>query len=221
MRAHNGRWYLARLLPYRTLDDKIDGVVLNFVDITDHRRAEELRRQAAALREQSEILGLANVFIRGLDDRIVLWNAGCEKLYGYSGEEALGRVSYELLASEFPQPLSEIKTQLFAAGSWEGELVQVTRAGARLSIESQWVIHRNEEGEPSAILEVVHDITTRKRAEEELRQADKRKDQFLATLAHELRNPLAVMLSRSCFAKLRTTPRPSRWRVAQWNSSPT
>src|SRR5208283_1504491 len=105
--AHDGRWYLARLLPYRTLDDKIEGVVLNFVDITMHRQAEELRRQAAALQEQSQILGLANVFIRGLDDRIILWNTGCERLYGYIREEALGRVSYELLASEFPQPLSE------------------------------------------------------------------------------------------------------------------
>ena len=159
-----------------------------------HRHAEELRRQAAALQEQSQILGLANVFIRGLDDRIVLWNTGCERLYGYSREEALGRVSYELLASEFPQPLSELKSQLFATGSWDGELVQVTRGGERVSVASRWVLHRNEAGEPSAILEVNHDITARKRAEEDLRQADRRKDQFLATLAHELRNPLAVML---------------------------
>jgi len=192
--ANDGRWYLARLLPYRTMDDKIEGVVLNFVDITMHRQAEELRRQAAALQEQSQILGLANVFIQGLDDRIVLWNTGCERLYGYSREEALGRVSYELLASEFPQPLSELKSQLFATGLWDGELVQVTRGGERVAVASRWVLHRNEEGEPSAILEVNHDITARKRTEEELRQADRRKDQFLATLAHELRNPLAVML---------------------------
>jgi len=191
----NGRWYLAHLLPYRTLDDKIDGVVLNFVDITEHRHAEDLRRQAAALQEQSQILGLANVFVRGLEDRIELWNTGCERLYGYSRQQALGRVSYELLATEFPQPLSELKAQLFSIGSWEGELVQVTRAGKRIMVASRWILHRNDAGEPSAILEVNHDLTARKRAEDELRQADRRKDQFLATLAHELRNPLAATLS--------------------------
>ena len=191
----NGRWYLAHLLPYRTLDDKIDGVVLNFVDITEHRHAEDLRRQTAALQEQSQILGLANVFVRGLDDRIELWNTGCERLYGYTREQALGQISYELLATEFPQPLSELKAQLFSTGSCDGELVQVTRAGKRLSVASRWVLHRNDAGEPSAILEVNHDLTARKRAEDELRQADRRKDQFLATLAHELRNPLAATLS--------------------------
>src|SRR4029077_6788657 len=84
----DGRWYLARLLPYRTIDDKIDGVVLNFVDITDHRQAEELRRRTALLEEQTRILGLANVLIFGLDGRITIWNQGCERLYGYSREEA-------------------------------------------------------------------------------------------------------------------------------------
>jgi two-component system CheB/CheR fusion protein len=92
VRGNNGRWYLTRMVPYRTMDNRIDGVVLNFVDITEHRHAEELRRQTAVLQEQSQILGLANVFIRGLDDRILLWNTGCERLYGYTREEALGRI---------------------------------------------------------------------------------------------------------------------------------
>jgi len=56
-------------------------------------------------------------------------------------------------------------------------------------------LHRNETGEPSAILEANHDISERTRAEETLRQADRRKDEFLAMLAHELRNPLAAMQS--------------------------
>jgi two-component system CheB/CheR fusion protein len=182
VRAHNGRWYLARLLPYRTLDDKIDGVVLNFVDITDHRHAEELRQQTAALQEQSQILGLGNVFIRGLDDRIMVWNTGCERLFGYTREEPLGRIFYELLRTEFPRPLAELKAHLLSTGSWEGELEQVTRGGGRVSVGSRWVLYRNEAGEPSAILEVNHDLTARKLAEEELRQSDRRKDQFLATL---------------------------------------
>jgi two-component system CheB/CheR fusion protein len=195
VRSQDGRWYLARMLPYRTLEDRIDGVVLGFVDITDHRHAEELRRQTAELQEQSQILGLANVFIRGLDDRIVLWNTGCERLYGYSKEEAVGRVAYELLRTEFPEPLEKLKNELLKQGVWEGELVQTTKAGKRVTVACRWVLYRNDTGEQSAIVEVNYDITRRKLVEEELRESDRRKDQFLATLAHELRNPLAAMMS--------------------------
>jgi two-component system CheB/CheR fusion protein len=195
VRADDGRWYLARMLPYRTMEDRIDGLVLSFVDITDHRHAEELRRQTAALQEQSQILGLANVFIRTMDDRIELWNTGCERLYGYTREEAVGRISHELLRTQFPQPLDELKRQLLKGGFWEGELVQFTKDGRRVTVVCRWVVYRNNAGAPSAILEVNHDVTERKRVEEELRESDRRKDQFLATLAHELRNPLAAMLS--------------------------
>jgi len=191
----DNRWYLARLLPYRTIDDKIDGVVLNFVDITDHRQAEELRQQTAFLEEQTRILGLANVLIFGLDGRITIWNQGCERLYGYSKEEALGRIAHELLGTLFPLPLAEIKAQLLRTGAWDGELSHVKRDGERITVASRWVLHRNEAGEPSAILEANHDISERTRAEETLRQADRRKDKFLAMLAHELRNPLAAMQS--------------------------
>ncbi len=96
---------------------------------------------------------------------------------------------------EFKQPLAEIKAQLFAIGAWQGELVHVTKSGERITVASRWVLHRNEANDPSAILEVNQDVTALKHAEEELRHADQRKNQFLATLAHELRNPLAATLS--------------------------
>jgi two-component system CheB/CheR fusion protein len=192
----DGRWYLARLVPYRTLANKIDGVVLNFVDISrEHRHAQELRRQAAAVQEEAQILRLANVFICDLDDHIILWNAACEELFGYTRQEAVGRLSVELLSTEFSQSLDAIKEVLLAKGSWEGEVVQVTRTGDRLSIATRWILHRKESGEPSAILKTFHDVTARKRAEDDLRQAEKYKDQFLSMLSHELRNPLAAILS--------------------------
>jgi len=200
VRSADGCWYLARLLPYRTIDDKVDGIVLNFVDITVHRQAEELRRRAAFLEEQTRILGLANVLIFGLDGRITIWNQGCERLYGYSKEEAVGRIAHELLGTVFPLPLAELKAQLLRTGAWDGELSHVKRDGERVTVASRWVLHRNENGEPSAILEANHDISERTRAEETLRQADRRKDEFLAMLAHELRNPLAAM--QSCFELL-------------------
>jgi PAS domain S-box-containing protein len=135
-------------------------------------------------------LGSQNVLIFGLDGRITIWNQGCERLYGYSREEALGRIAHQLLGTVFPMPLAEIKAQLLRTGAWDGELSHVKRDGERITVASRWVLHRNETGEPSAILEANNDISERTRAEA-LRQADRRKDEFLAMLAHELRNPLA------------------------------
>jgi PAS domain S-box-containing protein len=139
-------------------------------------------------------LGSQNILIFGLDGRITIWNQGCERLYGYSREEALGRIAHELLGTVFPMPLAEIKAQLLRTGAWDGELSHVKRDGERITVASRWVLHRNETGEPSAILEANNDISERTRAEA-LRQADRRKDEFLAMLAHELRNPLAAMQS--------------------------
>jgi two-component system CheB/CheR fusion protein len=194
--SSNGCWYLARLRPYRTLDDKIDGVVLTFVDITSRRWVEEqLREQAARLREQAEIVDLGDLMVRDADDRIVLWSAGCERLYGYTREEALGKDVHELLKTEFPQPLPEINAELQRSGQWEGELIHVGRAGNRIVVVSRWVIHRPEENRPPVVLQVNNDITARRQAEEALRNADRNQDQFLSTLAHELRNPLGAMLN--------------------------
>jgi two-component system CheB/CheR fusion protein len=208
VRSSDGSWYLARLLPYRTVDDRIDGVVLTFVDITSRRLVEEqLREQAARLREQAEIVNLGDFLVRGSDDRILLWSNGCERLYGYSREEAIGQNVHQLLKTEFPQPLAEIQAMLEKSGQWEGELVNYDRSGNRIVVVSRWVLHRADESRPPVVLQVDNDITARRQAEEALRQADRNKDRFLATLAHELRNPLGAMLNsieliaRSCEGK--------------------
>jgi two-component system CheB/CheR fusion protein len=133
VRGSDGRWYLARLLPYRTLDDKIDGVVLSLIDITEHADIRQLRQRSALLQAQVEILDSASVFIRGMDDRIALWSGGCQRLFGYRKDEALGQVSHELLHMEFPRPLDELKQQLVSTGSWEGRLVHTTKGGERLA----------------------------------------------------------------------------------------
>ena len=95
-RSREGRWYLVRLLPYRTAEDRIAGVALTFVDVTARKEVE------AQLQEQAALLELAPVLVRGLDGRIVRWTQGAQRLYGFSKAEALGRVSHELLQTQFP-----------------------------------------------------------------------------------------------------------------------
>ena len=124
-----------------------------------------------------------------LHSGIVAWNQGCEQLYGYSRSESLGRTSHELLRTRFPQPFAEIGQAIEQDGIWSGELRHLTRAGLEIIVESRWQLTRI--GERKFVLETNRDITERKAAQEALRRADHQKDEFLAMLAHELRNPLA------------------------------
>jgi two-component system CheB/CheR fusion protein len=196
VKSTDGLWYLARLTPYRTLDDKIDGVVLTFVDITNHKRFEEqLESQTIELKEQAAILNLVPVLVLDSQRRITLWNAACQRVYGYSAEEAIGQIAHNLLSTEFPCGRADIDAQLERSGSWEGELTHVCKDGTRLTVASHWILHRRRPEQPPVILEMDTDITARRLAEEALREADRRKDLFIATLAHELRNPLSAMLN--------------------------
>jgi two-component system CheB/CheR fusion protein len=120
---------------------------------------------------------------------IVAWNQGCEQLYGYSRSESLGRTSHELLQTRFPQPFAEIGQAIEQHGTWSGELRHLTHAGLEIVVESRWQLTRI--GMRKFVLETNRDITERKAAQEALRRADHQKDEFLAMLAHELRNPLA------------------------------
>jgi PAS domain S-box-containing protein len=110
----------------------------------------------------------SQVLVRDLEGRIVQWNGGSEKLYGYTSGEALGKLSNELLHTEFPEPLSEIEQKLYETGVWEGELVHRKRDGSRIVVASVWVLHRDAAGEPVRVLEANTDITARKQAEERL-----------------------------------------------------
>jgi two-component system CheB/CheR fusion protein len=120
---------------------------------------------------------------------IVTWNRGCEQLYGYSRAESLGRASHDLLQTRFPQPFAEIEQAIEQHGIWSGELRHITRAGREIIVESRWQLTRIDERK--LVLETNRDVTEHQAAQEALRRADRQKDEFLAMLAHELRNPLA------------------------------
>jgi PAS domain S-box-containing protein len=130
---------------------------------------EELRIQSELLEELVALLDLAydTIMIRDMADMIVFWNHGAQERYGWTKEEALGKVNHDLLQTKFPRPLEEIKAEFLSKGRWEGELVQVKRDGAEIIVESRWALQRDEDEKPIAILEINNDITERKKAEEE------------------------------------------------------
>ncbi len=136
-------------------------------EVAERRRAEEI------LRERASLLDLTHdtVFVRDMNDVITYWNRGAEELYCWTGQEAVGQVSHELMRTIFPEPLDEINIKLLGTGHWEGELIHTKRDGARVVVASRWALQRDERSHPSAILETNNDITERKRAEEALRQS--------------------------------------------------
>ena len=78
--------YLVRISPYRTTEDKIEGVVITFVDITARLEAEQRLRWLATVVESSNDA----IFSFAFDQKIVSWNAGAEEMFGYMAEEAIG-----------------------------------------------------------------------------------------------------------------------------------
>lgn len=159
---------------------------------------EELDRSNRQLIEHARVLELANVLVRNVEDEITMWNEGARRLYGWTKEEAIGKVSHQLLRTAFPVPLEEIKPILMRDGSWDGELVQYTKSGAQVVAQSHWELHRNAEGAPLAIVETNTDITERKRYEEHV--------QFIMReLSHRSKNLLAVIQSIARQIALGTT----------------
>jgi PAS domain S-box-containing protein len=92
------------------------------------------------------------VMKRSVEGIIDLWNQAAEELYGWKKEEAIGRVSHELLQTEFPQSLEEIESELIERGRWEGKLVHTTRQGDRVIVESRWIL--NNAGDPESVVEI-------------------------------------------------------------------
>jgi len=122
------------------------------------------------LEGQAEILNLAHLLIRDTSDHIVFWNTGAEELYGWTSGEALGQVSHDLFQTQFPEPLASIRAQLWRDSQWKGELLHRRRDGEQIAVASHWVLHRNEQGLPRAILEVNNDITELKHSEQTIQQ---------------------------------------------------
>ena len=136
----------------------------------------ERRLAAQKLAEQAALLDLAHdaIIVRDLEGKIIFWNRGARDTYGWSAEEALGRVAHELLQSRFPIPLREIEATVLAQGRWEGELDHATRDGRTITVTSRWSLRLGENGAPASLLEINRDITFRKQAQEELRTLSER-----------------------------------------------
>jgi PAS domain S-box-containing protein len=138
----------------------------------------------AVLERQAGLLELAHdaIMVRELNGRIRYWNRGAELLYGWSREQALGRLTHELLKTIFPIPFHEIEEALDRVGYWEGELRHEAHDGSVVTVSSRWAVRDGLDG-PIEILEINRDITPQKYAEEETRTIHHQLELRVAQLA--------------------------------------
>ncbi|WP_183318421.1 chemotaxis protein CheB [Chelatococcus caeni] len=185
-----GRWYDVRLRPYRTVDDKIDGVVITFVDVTDRRHVEEaLRASGQELRQQKALVELsrAPIMVWDFDGGIVDWNRGSEELYGYTRDEAIGKRKERLLKTVVPGSSFEaLRKELAEKGSWTGEVRHTSKTGREIIVESH--IELESLQGRRLVLESTRDITERK-------EWERRQQLLLRELTHRVKNALAVVQS--------------------------
>jgi len=143
---------LARLVPAirRALDEADERII---------KTAAEER-----VREQADLLDLTHdaILVRNMNDRIVYWNAGAERLFGWSAEQAVGQDFAGLLQGNIALLLSA-KEQLLRSADWLGELTFKGKPGQEIKVMSRWNLLRDKDGQPHKILSTNTDITDMKK----------------------------------------------------------
>ena len=226
------RYFHMRLVPEYSKEGRIESVLTIGRDITDLTQVqEELRRARDELelrvqertaelaganqlsKNRAALLDLAHdaIFVRDLDDKVTFWNNGSIETYGFTKEEALGRVAKELLQTVCHEPLEKIMENVLREGRWEGELRNTTSKGKQIAVESRWAIQAD--GKPIGFLEIDRDITARKKAEEALKASMARLElinqelrEFAFVASHDLQEPLRKIQTFSDLVQDRCAP---------------
>jgi PAS domain S-box-containing protein len=157
-------------------------------DLTREQEADRDRALLAAIVTSSDDA----IISKTLQGVITSWNSGAERIFGYAAQEVIGKPISILIPPELQDEEPQILAKMARGERIDHfETTRVTKFGERIDISLTISPVRDAHGAIIGVSKVARDVTARKRIEAQLRDADRRKDEFLAMLGHELRNPLA------------------------------
>jgi PAS domain S-box-containing protein len=176
------RWFLSRAMPLR--NDQ-GGVVLwcgTDTDVTEQRRASQ------RLMKQQRVIELSHeaLLVWDVNEGIILFNRGCEELYGLKKSEAIGETAADLLKTQYPVSRELLMERLAQDGTWSGEVRQSSSDGREIWVDSRLELIRTGGGQ--FVCETNRDITER-------RKADEVRNLLVGELNHRVKNTLAIVQS--------------------------
>ncbi|MBD2457168.1 response regulator [Nostoc sp. FACHB-87] len=187
------RYYDLTVEPLRNESQDIVGITCASIDISENKQTE------AKIREQAALLDITTdaIFVRDLENKILFWNKGAEKLYGWQASEAWGKNVSELLFDESYPEFEAAWLNVVSKGKWQGELTKRTKARKEVLVASRWSLVCDRQGRPQSILTVDTDITEKKRLESQLFRAQRMESigTLASGIAHDLNNILTPILA--------------------------
>lgn len=169
-------------------------------DVTERRRDEEKLAEQAALLDVDP----SSIMVCDLDDHILFWNRGAERLTGRSSAEVVGTLSTTYLAPGAMEEHRKAKEQLRAAGRWRGELARIRKDGSIVPVDSEWRLVYHPDGKPKAVYVVESDITEKLQLQNQILRAQRLESigTLAGGIAHDLNNVLGpILLSLQVFRR--------------------
>jgi two-component system CheB/CheR fusion protein len=193
VRDRRGKWFLLRILPYRSRG-QIDGVVITLIDVEGLKQTEaELRRMSKVFMDAAD-----PILIEDLSGRIIEANREAVDAYGGTREELIGANINILIPPEEQAEVTALRQRCRNAEHVRNvEGLRRDKAGRLHPILTTLSLLSDEEGKPIGIANISKDIERQKNAERAALESVVRRDEFLAMLSHELRNPLGAVLNAS------------------------
>lgn len=162
------------------------------------RYAIERKQSEQKIREQAALLDIATdaIIVRDLDNKILFWNKGAERLYGWQALDVLGKNSNKLLYKGRSFQLEAALKSVYKKGEWQGELQQITQDSKNIVVESRWTLVLDQAQQPKSILSVSTDITEKKQLEAQFLRAQRMESigTLASGIAHDLNNVLTPIL---------------------------
>jgi two-component system CheB/CheR fusion protein len=168
----DGRWCVRRILPYRTLDNRIDGVVITFLDITGRKHAaDEVQHRLAAIVESSADA----IFHKDLNGIIRSWNRGAEQLYGFTADEMIGQSISKIVPDDRAGEWADYNARLLRGEHIQRlETERLHKDGRRIAVALSISPMTDDSGKVASAAVIARDITERKIAEKALRESEER-----------------------------------------------